>query len=93
MGDEDFPSEGRNNAFSAGATAGATSSFHTRQQGVSGYRKTSVLDTLVPSGLGYSSPDRSRMLANGSMLSSPNGQSTATYDKSSWLQSTYRPIG
>lgn len=95
MGDQETSSEGRNNAFSAGVTGASGSSFSTRQQGAgaAGYRKTSVLDTLTPSGLGYSGPDRSRLLANGEMLSSPNGQSPETYGRSSWLQSPYRPIG
>ena len=50
-----------------------------------GYRRTSVLDTLQPSGNGMSGVDRERLLMNvsGSRL----GQAESTFDRSLWLRS------
>lgn len=70
--------------------------FQTMQVGAGrgGYRRTSVLDTLQPTGNGMSGQDRQRLLygVKGSSL----GLSTDSFDKSLWLPRTqgnplYRP--
>lgn len=49
-----------------------------------GFKFTSVLDNVMPSGNGLSATDRQRSLMG--VDRAPIGQSTTTYDKSLWLR-------
>lgn len=66
--------------------------FHTIQQGQGGYRRTSVLDTLQPSGNGMSGQDRQRLLYG--VKRSALGLSNESFDKSLWLRNerTFNPL-
>lgn len=80
--------DGRNTNFAGGASYARTVQTGA---GRGGYRARSVLDPLARSGTGYSTTDRSRMLADGSMLRSMNGSSESTYTRQTWMASPYHP--
>lgn len=61
--------------------------FRTMQQVGFGYRKTSVLDNLQPSGNGMSGLDKQRQMFGIRSL----GQGEETADKSMWLKNPSNP--
>lgn len=78
---------GRTAEMVSGAEHAREPEFRTRQQVGFGYRKTSVLDNLQPSGNGMSGLDKQRQMFGIKSL----GQDQETADKSLWLRSPSNP--
>lgn len=74
----------RSQDFYEGSESARQPNFRSMQQGAGGgYRRTSTLDNLLPSGNGMAEPDKQRALYG--VQHSAVGQSEATFDKSLWL--------
>lgn len=80
---------GRSMEFNDAATKVRSPQFRTLQNTVGNFRRTSVLDNLMPSrnALGNSDWERSKMGINRSAI----GQSDTTFDKGLWLRSERPP--
>jgi hypothetical protein len=76
--------QGRTAHFQSSAEAVRTPQFQSMQQVVGKYRRSSLLDNLMPTknGLGDQDFARSKMGINKSTL----GQSDSTFDKGLWLR-------
>lgn len=83
--------EGRTAEMVAGAERVREPQFHSMQQqsGAGNYQRTSVLDTLQPSGNGFSGMDRQRLLMG--VNKSAIGQAQSTFDQSLWLRNERPP--
>jgi hypothetical protein len=57
------------------------------------YKPTSVLDNIMPTGLGFSAGDKERLLPGGRSLQSFNGASEGTREKQVWLTEPRATIG
>jgi hypothetical protein len=62
-----------------------------------GFKATSVLDNVKPSGVGYGDTDKDRLLVGSGdqKLASKNGSSAKTWEsrQKGWLDSPYRTFG
>lgn len=84
----DEPLAGRSMEFSSAATRVRSPQFRTLQNSVGNYRRTSILDNLMPSRNALGSQDYER--AKLGVPRSSSGQSESTFDKGLWLR-TERP--
>jgi hypothetical protein len=75
----------RNSEFTGAA-------FNTRGVNVRGFKPTSVLDNIMPTGLGVGAADKARLLPGGGRLASFNGASQDTWNKKSWLDEPRKVI-
>lgn len=78
---------GRTSEMIGGAESVREPEFRTMQKVGMGYRKTSVLDNLQPSGNGMSGLDKQRQMFGIKSL----GQDEETADKSMWLKNPSNP--
>lgn len=78
---------GRTAEMIGGAESAREPSFRTMQQVGLGYRKTSVLDNLQPSGNGMSGLDKQRQMFG----IKTQGQDEETADKGLWLRNQSNP--
>ena len=77
--------DSRNGSFVAGSESVRQPEFSSmQQQHRIGYQRTSLLDNLQPSGNGYGSADRQRLVLG--VNNSANGQSSGNFDDSLWLR-------
>lgn len=72
----------RKNEFENAARAHSATSYNPTR----GYRKTSVYDPIMPTGNGFGTTDRERLLPGDQMLPPVNGSSLKSYQLSSWLR-------
>lgn len=59
---------------------------------IHGFKPTSVLDNIMPTGLGVGAADKTRLLPGGGRLASFNGSAQSTWDKKTWLSEPRRAI-
>lgn len=85
----DEPLAGRSAQFNDAATKVRAPQFRTLQNGVGSYRRTSILDNLMPSRIGLGSNDFER--AKLGVRKSSSGQSDSTFDKGLWLRAERPP--
>lgn len=85
----DEPLAGRSTEFSNAATRVRSPQFRTLQNSVGNYRRTSILDNLMPSRNALGSQDYER--AKLGVPRSSSGQSESTFDKGLWLRSERPP--
>jgi hypothetical protein len=88
----DEPLAGRSMEFQEAATRVRSSNFRTLQNSVGGgnrYRRTSILDNLMPSRVGLGEQDYER--AKLGVPRSSSGQSESTFDKGLWLRAERPP--
>lgn len=90
--DPDEPLAGRSMEFQEAATRVRSSNFRTLQNSVGGgtrYRRTSILDNLMPSRVGLGEGDFERRKLG--IQNSSVGQSDSTFDKGLWLRAERPP--
>jgi hypothetical protein len=85
----DEPLTGRVQQFNDAATKVRAPQFRTLQNVVGNYRRTSILDNLLPSRNALGSMDWER--AKLGVPKSPIGQSDTTFDKGLWLRQERPP--
>jgi len=88
----DEPLAGRTAQFNEAATNVRVPNFRTTQNAIGGgsaYRRTSILDNLMPSRVGLGAQDYER--AKLGVARSSSGQSESTFDKGLWLRAERPP--
>ena len=85
----DEPLAGRSEQFNDAATKVRSPQFRTLQNTVGNYRRTSILDNLMPSrnALGTQDYERAKL----GVPRSSSGQSESTFDKGLWLRAERPP--
>jgi len=85
----DEPLAGRSAQFNDSAVKVRSSQFRTLQNSVANYRRTSILDNLMPSrnALGTQDYERAKL----GVPRSSSGQSESTFDKGLWLRAERPP--
>lgn len=85
----DEPLAGRSMEFNDSAAKVRSPQFRTLQNSVGNYRRTSILDNLMPSRVGLGTQDYER--AKLGIGRSSSGQSESTFDKGLWLRAERPP--